>query len=185
MTDPDIWIEKNIVENEQFLDYSTPTLVLGCGNVLLGDDGFGPAVARTLAEDHPIPTDAVVINAGTSVRKVLFSVAMGGTDVERIFIVDSVNYDDGVHAPGEIFEISIEDIPTAKLDDFSMHQIPSSNLLREISDYRNIYVRIFVCQVERIPDLVEPGLTIPVQEAVPMMCERILKEIRTPRSEDR
>jgi len=185
MTDPDVWIENNIVEIEQFLDYSKPALILGCGNVLLGDDGFGPAVARTLARDHPIPEEAVVIDAGTSVRKVLFTVAMGGTGVERIFIVDSVNYDDGAHGPGEIFEISIDDIPTAKLDDFSMHQIPSSNLLREISEYRNINVRIFVCQVERIPDLVEPGLSRPVQEAIPRMCERILEEIRTPESSDR
>ena len=185
MTDPDIWNENNTVENDQFPDYSRPILILGCGNILLGDDGFGPAVARVLGKDHPVPGEAVVINAGTSVRKVLFTVAMGGTGVKRIFIVDSVNYDDGVHAPGEIFEIAIEDIPTAKLDDFSMHQIPSSNLLREISDYRNINVRIFVCQVERIPDLVEPGLSRPVQEAVPGMCERILEEVQTPVSGDR
>ena len=38
-------------------------VVLCCGNVLLGDDGFGPAVAEKLNAINNIPEWAVVIDA--------------------------------------------------------------------------------------------------------------------------
>ncbi len=38
-------------------------LILGCGNVLFGDDGFGPAVAEHLLKNFEIPSKACVINA--------------------------------------------------------------------------------------------------------------------------
>jgi len=49
-----------------------PVLILGCGNILFGDDGFGPKVVEYLEQNYPIPENAEVINAGCSVRNILF-----------------------------------------------------------------------------------------------------------------
>jgi hydrogenase maturation protease len=43
-------------------------LVLGVGNVLFGDDGFGPAVANALADQCVLPADVLVADVGTSGR---------------------------------------------------------------------------------------------------------------------
>ena len=58
--------------------YGKSTVILGCGNWLCGDDGFGPAVAQRLERDFEIPPDVHVLNAGTSVREILFDIALSG-----------------------------------------------------------------------------------------------------------
>ncbi|HEY2774969.1 MAG TPA: hydrogenase maturation protease [Candidatus Binatia bacterium] len=42
-----------------------PIAVIGIGNVLLGDDGFGPAVIALLAARWYLPVDVELIDAGT------------------------------------------------------------------------------------------------------------------------
>ncbi len=41
------------------------TLVMGLGNVLVGDDGFGPYVIRTLESRYRFPEEVSVLDAGT------------------------------------------------------------------------------------------------------------------------
>jgi hydrogenase maturation protease len=42
-----------------------PVRILGVGNVLMGDDGFGPYVARTLEARYELPEPAQVEDVGT------------------------------------------------------------------------------------------------------------------------
>ena len=114
--------------------YRKRVLVLGCGNILFGDDGFGPEVVAHLEVHHTIPEDVCVADAGTSARKILFPILLDEQRPEHIIIVDAV---DAGRRPGEIFEISVEDIPENKIDDFSLHQLPTSNLLRELKELCN------------------------------------------------
>jgi hydrogenase maturation protease len=44
---------------------SARAAVLGMGNVLMGDDGFGPYVARVLESEWELPPDVVVQDLGT------------------------------------------------------------------------------------------------------------------------
>ena len=46
------------------------TMILGCGNILLGDDGFGPAVIARLHEIG-VPEAVQAIDVGTSIREQL------------------------------------------------------------------------------------------------------------------
>jgi len=159
-------------EDEYIPDwYRKSTLILGCGNILFGDDGFGPAVAAHLQENYTIPEDVYVLDVGIGAREILFTIVVGETRVKKLIIVDAVNFEHLGRSPGDIFELSIDDLPIVKIDDFSMHQIPSSNLLKELRDYRNIDVTILACQIKRIPEEVEQGLSKEVQDAVPRMCE--------------
>ena len=56
--------------------YARQTLVLGCGNILFGDDGFGPAVADYLADNYRIPDDTAVLNLGLSTRGFIFDILL-------------------------------------------------------------------------------------------------------------
>jgi coenzyme F420 hydrogenase subunit delta len=138
------------------------TLVLGCGNIFFGDDGFGCAVAEEM-ERREQPGSMCVLDAGTSVRKILFTLCLSPVRPRRVVIVDAI---DAGRAPGEIFEIDPDDIPHVKLDDFSMHQLPTSNLLRELKQLCGVDVRILACQAAPLPETVAPGLSEPVRDAV-------------------
>lgn len=143
--------------------YSKRTLILGCGNVLFGDDGFGPAVAEYCQRNCAIPADVSILDVGTSVRNILFDVLLADVKPSRIVIVDAM---DCGREPGDLFDADIDSLPETKTDDFSMHQVPTSNLLRELRDLCGVDVSVLACQVARIPEEVSPGLSQPVAGAV-------------------
>ena len=138
-------------------------LILGCGNVLFGDDGFGPAVARRCREECRVPPDVSVLDAGTSVRNILFDVLLSRNKPKTVVILDAI--DCGLE-PGDIFELDLDAYPAHKVDDFSMHQVPTSNLLRELRDLGGVAVAVLACQVGHIPEEVSPGLSASVLRSV-------------------
>ena len=148
-------------------------LILGCGNVLIGDDGFGPAVAQRLRSNFAIPADICVFDAGTSVREILFDTILSEKKPSKIVIVDAM---DCGRKPGELFHLDIESLPKIKIDDFSMHQIPTSNMLRELRDICGIEITVVVCQVGEECDSVNPGLSAPVERAVQDAAETLALE---------
>ena len=153
------------------------TLVLGCGNELFGDDGFGPAVARRLQSRPEFPASALALDVGTSVRQVLFDVLLGPVRPRRVVVVDAVDLG---RRPGEVWTVAAADLPAVKCDDFSMHQLPTSNLLRELSELGGVDVTCVVAQVSGIPPEVRPGLSAPVERAVECAVAMILEGCRSP-----
>lgn len=138
-------------------------LILGVGNMLFGDDGFGPAVVDHLNRHYRVPDDAYVMDTGTGVRKLLFTLALGETHPEEIVIVDAVDWGREI---GRVFEIPAEALPATKVDDFSLHQVPTSNLLHDLQDLREIKVTVVACDVGIVPQRIEPGLSPAVESAV-------------------
>jgi hydrogenase maturation protease len=63
--------------------------VIGLGNVLMGDDAFGPWVVQTLLASHAFPEDVRVLDLGTPGLDLLPYV----TDVEALVLVDTVRAD--------------------------------------------------------------------------------------------
>jgi coenzyme F420 hydrogenase subunit delta len=153
--------------------YGKSILILACGNILIGDDGFGPAVAQRLRENFTIPPDICVFDAGTSVREILFDIILSEEKPSKIVIVDAM---DCGREPGELFFIDLDSLPKIKLDDFSMHQIPTSNLLRELRDLCGIEIIIVACQVANTCNSVNPGLSQPVGQAVDRAAEMLARE---------
>ena len=148
-------------------------LIAGCGNKLFGDDGFGPEVVEYLIKHYSVPEIICLLDVGTSIRKILFTLTLSEPRPEVIVIIDAV---DKGRKPGEIFEISLEDIPEEKIDDFSIHQVPSSNLLKELQDLCSVNVRVMACQIKTIPETIQSGLSEPVKKAVPLMAQKIAEE---------
>ena len=153
--------------------YDKSILILGCGNILIGDDGFGPAVAQRLRDNFTIPADVCVFDAGTSVRTILFDTVLSDKKPSKVVIVDAM---DCGREPGELFMLDIDSLPKIKLDDFSMHQIPTSNLLRELRDHCGIEVIVVACQVANACDSVNPGLSEPVEHAVELAAEELARD---------
>lgn len=159
--------------------FEKPVLVLGCGNILLGDDGFGPAVIDRLNGEGNLPDDVLAIDMGTSVRDVLFDITLSEKKPEVIFIVDAVDRPE--RKPGEVFEITVEEIPENKTSDFSLHQHPTVNMLAELQDNYPIEIKIIAAQMETVPEDIAPGLSPAMQGAVNRASEKILSELGTRR----
>jgi coenzyme F420 hydrogenase subunit delta len=150
-------------------------LVLGCGNELFGDDGFGPAVARQLCTSRDLPRDVCVMDVGTSVRQVLFDVLLSPVRPRRVVVVDAVDLG---RRPGEVWCIEAHELPEVKLDDFSMHQVPTSNMLAELSRLAGVEVTCVVGQVSSFPQEVQPGLSDLMQQVVGRAAEVVLELCR-------
>ena len=147
-------------------------LILGCGNVLLGDDGFGPAVIKKLKQRFNLPDYAHAEDVGTSIREVLFHIALLKQHPEHIIVLDAV--DKPGRTAGEVFEIAVEDIPEQKILDYSVHQFPTTNMLKEIQDYCGVQVTIIAGQVAEQLEVVRPGLSKLMRAAVDKAAEKVI-----------
>jgi coenzyme F420 hydrogenase subunit delta len=147
-------------------------VVFGCGNPLFGDDGFGSCVIEHLAANHDLPEDVACVDIGTAIRDLLFDMLLSPQKPEQVVIVDAMDLDGGV--PGRIYEIDVDRIHPAKISDFSLHQFPTTNMLKEIQDHTAIAVRVLVAQTAPLPREVRPGLSPAVAAAVPEMCRRVM-----------
>ncbi|MFQ6136226.1 MAG: coenzyme F420-reducing hydrogenase, FrhD protein [Candidatus Hydrothermarchaeales archaeon] len=154
--------------------YGKRVIIFGCGNILFGDDGFGLAVAKYIQSNRKIPDDVYVMDVGTGIRDILFNLILSEKRPEKIIVVDAI---DRGKKPGEVFQISIEEYPEEKIDDFSLHQVPSSNMLRELRDLCGVEVIVIACQVEHIPEEVEPGLTETVKKAIPKASKLVMERL--------
>ena len=144
-------------------------LILGVGNILFGDDGFGPEVIAHLERNYAVPTDVCLMDVGTGVRKILFTLALSSTRPQEIVIVDAI---DRNGTKGEVFELPLKDIPIEKMDDFSMHQAPTSNLLRELHD-SGAKLIVLACDVGEVPKEIRTGLSTVAANAVSIMARQI------------
>jgi coenzyme F420 hydrogenase subunit delta len=130
-------------------------------------------VVEHLIHNYLIPEDVSVMDVGTGVRKLLFTLVLSEVKPEEIVIVDAVDWGNEV---GQVSEISVDALPVTKVDDFSMHQVPTSNMLRELQDQGGIEVMVVACDVGDIPQLIEPGLSqttvLAVGEASQLLAER-------------
>lgn len=145
-------------------------LILGVGNVLFGDDGFGPAVVESLLGDYAIPDDIYVMDVGTGVRKLLFTILLGDIHPSEIVIVDAVDWGQRI---GEVKVISADELPMTKIDDFSLHQVPTSNMLHELQDQCQVNISVVVCDIGVLPQRIEPGLSPETVQAVQTASAKI------------
>ena len=152
-------------------------VILCCGNVLFGDDGFGPAVAARL-NAGAVPEWAAVIDAGTGVRQLLFDMVLSERRPRLVIVVDAVELDD--RKPGEVFEIPLDRIPKVQVSEFSVHQAPTSNLLQELQELGDVHVSVIVCQVASVPEEMTEEMSsaveAAVQRAASTIVERFLRE---------
>jgi coenzyme F420 hydrogenase subunit delta len=155
--------------------YEAPVLVFGCGNTLMGDDGFGPAVIERLQTLHTLPASVWVEDVGTSIRDILFDLLLATHKPKMILIIDAARQDG--RSPGELFELPVDEIASEKVNDFSVHHFPSLNLLKELSETGGVEVRVLTVQVKCLPEEIQAGLSAAVVAAIPAACDWALAQI--------
>ncbi|HYA74977.1 MAG TPA: hydrogenase maturation protease [Roseiarcus sp.] len=97
-------------------------LVLGLGNVLLGDDGLGAAALARMERSYRIPPGVRLEDGGTLGLSLLGLLA----DADRVILVDAVRTGS---APGTLVRIDGDDVMDAVRERLSPHQIGVADLL--------------------------------------------------------
>jgi hydrogenase maturation protease len=97
-------------------------LVLGLGNVLLGDDGLGAAAIARIERDYRIPPGVRLEDGGTLGLSLLGLIA----DSDRVILVDAVRAD---APPGTLVRLDGADVADAVWNRLSPHQVGVADLL--------------------------------------------------------
>ncbi len=97
-------------------------LVLGLGNVLLGDDGLGAAALARIERGYRIPPGVRLEDGGTLGLSLLGLLA----ESHRVILVDAVRTGS---APGTLVRIDGEEVMDAVRERLSPHQIGVADLL--------------------------------------------------------
>ncbi len=147
-------------------------LILGVGNILLGDEGVGVRVVEKIRNEHTLPDDVEVMDGGT-LGLTLIPYLEGR---EAVFIVDAV---DRGGRPGELYRIDGDDMDEVyNSRKLSAHQIGLREILG-LSRLQN-FLPERVCLFGIQPQAVEVGLDLsgPVSSRVDELIEILLDEVR-------
>lgn len=151
--------------------YDAEVLVVGCGNVLFKDDGFGPATIMEIEkniENRPLPDNVMTIDAGTSAPHYIFS--LPNPLWKKIIILDIANFEG---QPGDIKKLSKDQVPVGKYQD--PHSVSVADPLEELED---VEIVIIACQPEKVSSpFVEYGLTETVEKAIPKAIDIVYDEV--------
>jgi hydrogenase maturation protease len=97
-------------------------LVLGLGNVLLGDDGIGAAAVDRLERDYLIPPEVRLVEGGTLGLSLLGEIA----EARHLILVDAVATG---APPGTLVRLDGAEVVHAVRERLSVHQVGVADLL--------------------------------------------------------
>ncbi|WP_421078130.1 coenzyme F420-reducing hydrogenase, FrhD protein [Methanothermococcus sp. Ax23] len=148
-------------------------LIMGCGNLLFADDGFGYEVITRL-EKMELPENVEIIDAGTGGSFYLMSIMDGECKVKKIIIVDIIDF--GL-PPGTLKKFGVEELPNIDKYNFDAHDLPLAPYLID-ADKKGIDIVIIGCQAKEVsnPDI-KIGLTDEVKNSLDDAIKMVLEEI--------
>jgi hydrogenase maturation protease len=144
-------------------------LVLGLGNVLLGDDGIGPAVIARLRDSHDIPAGVRCIDGGTLGLSLLAYLE----DARMVILVDAVAAD---AAPGTAVRLEGREVGPAVATRLSPHQVGVADLLEGARWHDRQPERLVLLGL--VPESIElgVGLSSPVLRGMPGLIDLVCEE---------
>jgi hydrogenase maturation protease len=146
-------------------------LVLGLGNTIMTDDGFGVKAVTTLSSRYRYEGPVKLLDGGTLGLDLLPQLE----NIEKLLIVDAL---DMRAQPGEVFRIEGEDVPRAFASKLSVHQMGLQDLLAVAELQGHVPQELVVWGVQ--PECIEMGteLTDVVAAALPTVVDHLLEELK-------
>lgn len=149
------------------------TLVLTLGNLLRGDDGAGQAICERLARSGSLPPNVALLDGGTpGLESVLLL-----EGYRRAIIVDAA---DMGREPGEWARLTLAEVTLQAADPSLRSTLHSAGLAEALALGEALGIlpgEIVLYGLQ--PDSLDwtPGLSAPVQAAIPAVCAAILGEL--------
>jgi hydrogenase maturation protease len=146
-------------------------LVLGVGNILLQDEGFGVRVIQTMEERRvPLPPDVTLLDGGTTGFALLNPIA----EAEKVVVVDAVK---GGQPPGTLYRFDTREMGVKRLPMDSLHQVNLYQVLEALEGTGERPDQVVVIGCE--PGVIDVGLDLSPEVAAKLdrAIELVLAEL--------
>jgi len=147
-------------------------VIVGCGNPLFGDDGFGPAVIEEM-EKLTLPDNVTIMDGGAGAPHFIFNF-LNAEVTKKLIVVDIADFN---AKPGSISKMSGKELkPGAYVDPHSWDGIDQLCRVRDRID-----TTVILCQPTKIINKgdaeVDMELSEEVRNAIPKAIQVILESI--------
>lgn len=146
--------------------------VLGCGQKLVGDDGFGVRVVEEL-QKMQLPENVECIDAGVGGMSILSWIE----DADKVIIIDAVHTEN--EPVGHIYSFTDKELPPSDMFGLSLHDM---NLVDTINIGKHVQkmpgeILIFGVEIPELDMVFTTEMSPEVEAAIPKVVDMVLKEI--------
>jgi hydrogenase maturation protease len=145
-------------------------VVLGVGNLLMGDEGLGVRCVEALEQGRMLSPDVVVIDGGTSTNELMDDLQ----SLDLLVIVDAAATG---QPPGTIVRLEGSSIPSAFSNKLSPHQHGINDLLAALTLLDRAPARLVLFGVEPHTLALGMELSAVVGATIPELCARVAREV--------
>ena len=148
------------------------TVVIGLGNMLMGDDGVGIAALERLRAEWELPPEVELVDGGTWGMNLLPLLECA----DRVVLLDAIQ---NGSAPGTITELEGQHVPRMLSIKLSPHQIDLREVLAVAMLRGTVPRELFAIGVE--PHNLEMGLELSdvVDSAMPRLVTRVVQRLKS------
>jgi hydrogenase maturation protease len=144
--------------------------ILGLGNILLGDEGFGVHFVRRFSERYHLPDDVLILDGGTLGYKLLDTVCR----CETLIVIDVLKLQD---QPGSIYRFKKKDMALYLPPPTSAHEVQFPDVLLQAEMLDECPDVIFLCIIpEKYGDM-DLAMTKIMEDRFDVMEGFLLKEL--------
>ncbi|QDR80183.1 HyaD/HybD family hydrogenase maturation endopeptidase [Sporomusa termitida] len=142
-------------------------IILGVGNILMQDEGFGVRVVEELTRRYRFPDNVQVLDGGTLGMELLRFV----TGADRLLIIDAVS---GGGSPGDLYQFANEEVKAYFKNKVSLHELGIQDVLAALELLAQPVREVVILGIQ--PAVIDVGLELSeaVQPGVAATADRVL-----------
>ena len=147
-----------------------PVTVLGIGNIILRDEGFGVRAMEYLAEHYNFPQEVRLLDGGTLGPELLHFV----TGTEKLLILDAVA---GDAAPGTVYRFENDAVMAHFQEKMSSHEIGIQDVLAWLTVTGRPIPNVVVLGMQPYELTAGLSLSAEMAAALPSFAHRAVEEL--------
>ena len=145
--------------------------VLGLGNILLGDEGFGVHFVRWFTDRHPAVPDNVLFMDGGTLGYVLLDTICS---CDHLIVIDVLKLTD---TPGNVYRFTRDEIEDHLPPPSSAHEVKFADVMCKADMLGEMPDTVFLCVVPEQYQEMNLHLTPVLQDKFPVVEQALLKEM--------
>lgn len=145
-------------------------LILGIGNILLGDEGAGIRVIERFAQRFSVPSGVDVVDGGTAGMRLLDILAGRG----RVIVADAVK---APQPPGTLVRLVDAEVPALFENRLSPHQLGFADVLAALDLMDQVPAQLIVIGIVPARIELEVRMSRQVDEAVDHAVEAVADQL--------
>ena len=153
------------------MDKKYKLTILGLGNILFKDEGFGVHFVRQFQKKYSMPENAHIIDGGTLGYALMNIVCQ----TEHLLVIDTVKAND---KPGSIYRFHPEAIPSQLEYSVSAHEVEFLDLLLKAEMMGDAPQTTIIAIIPEDMHSVEMELSSSMQNSLPKVEKLVIKEMK-------